>query len=43
MAVQHDLPVLIQDTEVHGAGVQVDTTIKLVRRGVEAPEVSSSL
>ena len=26
--VQHDLPVLIQETEVHGAGVQVDATSK---------------
>ena len=26
----------------HGTGVQVDTTIQLVRLGVESPEVSSS-
>jgi hypothetical protein len=42
MVVKHALPVLIQDTEVHGAGVQVDATIKLVLLGVESPEVSSS-
>jgi hypothetical protein len=37
-----DLAVLIQDEEVHGAGVQVDATIKLVLLGVESHEVSSS-
>jgi hypothetical protein len=42
MAVPHDLPVLIQDTEVHGVGVPGDATLKLVRLRVEAPEVSSS-
>jgi hypothetical protein len=42
IAVQHDLAVLIQDAEVHGAGVQVDATIKLVLLGVESHEVSSS-
>jgi len=42
MAVQHDLPVLIQDTAIHGEGVQVDATRKLVRLSVESHEVSSS-
>jgi hypothetical protein len=41
-AVQHDLSVLMQDTEVHGVGVQVDATIKLVWLSGELPEVSSS-
>ena len=42
MAVQDDLPLLVQDADVHGPSVQVDATVKLVRRGVESPEVSSS-
>ena len=37
-----DLPILVQDAEVHGAGMQVDATVKLVLLGVESPEVSSS-
>jgi hypothetical protein len=40
--VKHDLPILIQDAEVHGASVQVDATIKFVLLGVESHEVSSS-
>ena len=40
--VHQNLPILVQDTEVHGAGVQVDATIKLVLFGVESHEVSSS-
>jgi hypothetical protein len=40
--VEQDLSRLVQDAEVHGAGRQVDTTIKLVRLGVESHEVSSS-
>ena len=40
--VHQNLPSLVQDAEVHGAGVQVDATIKLVLLGVESPEVSSS-
>jgi hypothetical protein len=40
--VQHDLTVLIQDAEIHGAGVQVDPAVKLVLLGVESHEVSSS-
>ena len=42
LPVEKDLPILAQDTDVHGAGVEVDATIKLVRLGVESPEVSSS-
>jgi hypothetical protein len=42
IAVDQSLPSLVQDTEVHGAGVQVDTTIKPMRLGVESHEVSSS-
>jgi hypothetical protein len=33
MPVQHDLTVLIQDAEIHGAGVQVDPAVKLVLLG----------
>jgi hypothetical protein len=40
--VHKDFSILVQNTEVHGTSVQVDTTIKLVLLGVEAPEVSSS-
>ena len=40
--VAQDLSLLVQDAEIHGAGVQVDTTIKLVRLRVESPEVASS-
>ena len=41
--VHQNLAILVQDTEVHGAGVQVDATVKLVLFGVESHEVSSSL
>ena len=41
--VQHYLAVLTQDTHIHGAGMQVDTTVKLVLFRVESHEVSSSL
>jgi hypothetical protein len=30
IAVEHDLAILIQDTYIHAAGVQVDTTVKSV-------------
>ena len=40
--VEHYLAVLTQDTDIHGAGMQVDTTIKLMLLGVKSPEVSSS-
>jgi hypothetical protein len=42
MPVEQDLPLLVQDTEIHGARVQVDATVKLVWFGVESHEVSSS-
>jgi hypothetical protein len=42
MPVKEDLAGLVQDAEVHGAGVQVDPAVTLVWLGVEAPEVSSS-
>jgi hypothetical protein len=42
MPVQQDLSVLMQDAEVHGAGMQVDAAVKLVLFRVESPEVSSS-
>jgi len=40
--VDQDFSRLVEDAEVHGAGVQVDPTIKLVRLGVASQEVSSS-
>jgi hypothetical protein len=42
MPVDKDLSIPVQDAEVHGPGMPVDATIKRVRLGVEAPEVSSS-
>ena len=42
MPVEKDRPLLAPAPDVQGAGMQVDATIKLVRLGVEAPEVSSS-
>ena len=43
VTVHQNLPNLVQDAEVHGAGVQVDATVKLVRlRGVKSHEVSSA-
>src|SRR5262245_64829574 len=36
-AVQHDLTIVTQDADVHGAGLQVEATVKWVLRGVEAP------
>ena len=42
VAMEPNLPVLVEDTGIHRPGVHVDTTIKLVLRGVESPEVSSS-
>jgi hypothetical protein len=40
--VQPNLAVLTQDTDIHGAGMQVDATIKWMLLGVKSPEVSSS-
>jgi hypothetical protein len=40
--MQSHLAVLTQDTDVHGAGMQVDATVKWMLVGVEAHEVSSS-
>ena len=40
--VQPNLAVLTQDTDIHGAGSQVDATIKWMLFGVQSHEVSSS-
>jgi hypothetical protein len=40
--VEQNLSILVSDTEVHGAGMQIDAAVTLMRLGVEAPEVSSS-
>jgi hypothetical protein len=40
--VEEDLSPLVQHAKVHGAGVQVDATLKLVLLAVESHEVSSS-
>jgi hypothetical protein len=42
IAVQQHVPLLTQDADVHGAGMQVDPTLHWVLIGVESPEVSSS-
>jgi hypothetical protein len=36
------LAVLVEDADRHGPGVPVEATVKLLWRGVEAPEVSSA-
>jgi hypothetical protein len=40
--MHHDLPVMVQNIDVHGAGMQVDAAVKLMLLGVEAQEVSPS-
>jgi hypothetical protein len=42
LAMQHNLAVAVQDTDVHGAGMEINATVKLMLLGVESPEVSSS-
>ena len=42
IAVQQDLTIMAQDADVHGTGMQVDPTVKLVVVDVETHEVSSS-
>jgi hypothetical protein len=41
--VEHDVPGVVHDTDVHGAGMQINAPGKGVLLRVEAPEVSSSL
>jgi hypothetical protein len=41
--MHHDLTVLVQNTDIHGAGVQVDAAGPFMLPGVESHEVSSSL
>jgi len=41
--VQQRCTSLVEDAQVHGAGVEIDTTVKRVLLGVESHEVSSSL
>jgi hypothetical protein len=40
--VHQNLTILVQDTKVHGAGMQIDAAVKGVLLGVESQEVSSS-
>jgi hypothetical protein len=40
--VDKNLAILVQEAEVHGAGMQIDAAVKLMLFGVEAHEVSSS-
>src|SRR5882724_8298136 len=39
ITMHHDLPVSVQDADVHRPGVQVDSTVKLMWLGVEAHEI----
>ena len=41
--MHHDLAVVVQNTDIHGPGMQIDAAVKLVLYDVESPEVSSSL
>ena len=43
VAMHHNIALLAQDADAHTAGMEIDATVKLVRFGVESPEVSSSL
>jgi hypothetical protein len=36
MAVQHDFPIVAQDADVHGTGMQVDSAVERVLMGVES-------
>jgi hypothetical protein len=40
--VEQDLPSLIQDADIHAAGMPIDAAIRMVLCGVESPELSSS-
>jgi hypothetical protein len=40
--MHQDLPLSVQDADVPRPGVQGDATVKVMRLGVESPEVSSS-
>ncbi len=40
-AVDQSLPVLIDDTDVHRAGVKIDTAVEFMLAGVESHQVSS--
>jgi hypothetical protein len=40
--MHHNLPVMVENADIHGAGMQVDTAVKWVLLGIEAHEVSSS-
>src|SRR5919106_2778212 len=42
MAMHHDLTVVVQNTDVHGASMQVNAAVTWVLLGGEAHEVSSS-
>ena len=42
LAVQQDIPLLVHDTDIPAAGLQVDTAVRWVRHGREAPEGSAS-
>jgi hypothetical protein len=43
MARYYDLTILVHNTDVQGAGMQVNAAGKWMLFGVESPEVSSSL
>jgi hypothetical protein len=40
--MHHDLAVMVQNADIHGAGMPIDAAVTLVLGGVKSPEVSSS-
>ena len=41
VSVEQDVSVLVEDTEVHGSGMQVDTAVEFMLLRVESHEASS--
>jgi hypothetical protein len=42
MTGHEQLATLVEDTDLQGTGLPIDATLKLLLRGVDSPEVSSS-
>jgi hypothetical protein len=42
MPMDKTLALLVQDTDVHGPGMQINATVKVMLFGVKSHEVSSS-
>jgi len=41
VAVEQDVAVLVEDTEIHGSGMQVDAAVEFMLLGIESHEASS--